>query len=140
MARKYRMLVAVAPPAVMILDRTLSEYLRLLPVYTMAQATSSLESDDEIDAILCGVLFDGSRMLDLLRWARQRVPALPFVCCRMLDYETPPIPIEALSTAALSFGAAAFIDLPALAHKHGQSAADAEFRSLLLAQLRPLPS
>jgi hypothetical protein len=106
---RYRALVAVVPPALADLQRMLSEYADLMPVYRLEDAVRLVESDAQFDAILCGVHFDESRMFDLLTCVRDRRPSTPFVCLRILDFALPKISIDAIRIATSSLGATAFI-------------------------------
>lgn len=136
MRERYRALVAVVPPALADLQRILSEYVDLIPVYRLEDAVRLVEGDAQFDAILCGVHFDESRMFDLLTCALDRRPHIPFVCLRILDFALPKISIDAIRIAIGSLGATAFIDAPALAQRYGVDEMDAHFRGAVLSHLK----
>jgi hypothetical protein len=74
------------------------------------------------------VYFDRSRMFDLLQYADGR---LPFICARLLPFETPVISVQALRIACESLGAV-FLDLPSLKQRYGADGADAQLLSQVL--------
>ncbi len=69
-----------------------------------------------------------ARMFELLQYADGR---LPFICCRILRFETPAISLEALRIACESLGAV-FLDLPALEQQWGADGANAQLLSHVL--------
>jgi len=103
------------------------------PAGTMAQAARHLRRQ-EFDLILCTVMFDDSRMFDLLRLAKSRPDwaRTPFVCARMrpsvLDE---PVAWEAIDLACQELGAAAFLnvaDYPTDAVRHMRRTIDKVLR------------
>ena len=112
MARDPKILAACPPFALPTLERVLGGYVHLVPAATLGAAQSILSTDRRITLIVCGVHFDESRMYDLLRYARYEFPHKPFVCVRVLDSEIPRISREALSIAAETLGASAYVDVP----------------------------
>lgn len=125
-------LAAVRPQGGVAVRRAVGEYAEVVPVYTYDDAIGVLH-DRPIDLVLCGVFFNETRALDLLRFVREHHPGLPFVSCRIGDRAVAPVMVEAMGIAAKSIGAVAFIDMPLL---HADSATDAEFRSLVLRHIR----
>src|SRR5207253_2466106 len=82
---------------------------------TMVKAERILRKE-KFDLIVCTVLFDESRMLDLLRFAKSRTQSesTPFVCVRVrTSVIAAPIAVEAVGIASRALGAAAFVDVPA---------------------------
>ena len=113
----------------------MDEHVRLIPIYTVVEAVELLESDADIAMIICTVYFDESRMFDLLRIAREKFAAIPFVCCRLFESGLSQISAKHLAVAAETLGAAAFIDMPQLVRGSGGPATDQDFRSRVLAYL-----
>jgi hypothetical protein len=95
-----------------------------------------LRTNENIGMVMCGAYFDESRMFDLLRWVREKRPSVGFVCCRILPTEIPKVSVEALRIACASLGAE-FIDLPLLERQYGLDGVESEFRSRVLASMRP---
>jgi DNA-binding NtrC family response regulator len=69
-----------------------------------------------VDAVVCTLDFDDSRMLELVREAHAQRPDLPVLCCRVFGTSISDITLRGAATAAFSLGVAAFLDLasPAL--------------------------
>jgi len=80
---------------------------------TLAQASRLLE-EHCFDEIVCTMLFDDSRMFDLLKLVKsnQKCSEVPVVCTsfrsRFLDH---PIVLEGVSVACKRMGAAAFLNI-----------------------------
>lgn len=130
---KPTILAAVRPQGGVAVRRALGEYAHVLPVYTYDEALAAL-NNARADLVLCGMFFDETRALDLLRHVRREIPQLPFVACRIGDRAVAPHMAEAMGIAAQSMGAVAFIDMPLL---HADAATDTEFRGLVLRHIRP---
>ena len=128
MGAEARILAAVPPPAFPFLERALGGHVRLIPCHTYDDATRRLRRDEGLALVICGVYFDRSRMFELLQYADGR---LPFICCRILPFETPAISVEALRIACESLGAV-FLDLPSLQQRCGADGADAQLLSHVL--------
>jgi DNA-binding NtrC family response regulator len=64
-----------------------------------------------VDAVVCSLDFDDSRMLELVREAHAQRPELPVLCCRVFGTTISDISLRAAATAAFSMGVAAFLDL-----------------------------
>lgn len=129
---KPTILAAVRPQGGVAVRRALGEYAEVLPVYTYDEAIAALGAKP-IDLVLCGVFFNETRALDLLRYVREHHAALPFVSCRIGDRAVAPVMVEAMGIAAKSMGATAFIDMPLL---HADHATDVQFRSQVLRHIR----
>ena len=130
---KPKILAAVRPQGAVAVRRALGEYADVLPVYTYEEALATLAKAGAVDLVLCGMFFDETRALDLLRHVRRQLPQLPFVACRIGDRAVSPLMAEAMGIAVQSMGAVAFIDMPLL---HADAATDTEFRSLVLRHIR----
>src|SRR2546427_6299515 len=109
MASKCRLLVAVTPMGYVHARRALEGAFDLVSAFSLQQALTALEHR-EIEAILCSIHFDDSRMFDLLASSKAIAPALPFICCVMLDSRLSLEYRDSLVAAAKSDGARAFID------------------------------
>ena len=131
--RKPRILAAVRPQGGVAVRRALGEYAMVTPVYTYDKAVAALRGKSEFELVLCGVFFNETRALDLLRFVRQEFPSLPVVACRIGDRVVEPVMSEAMGIAAKSTGAVAYIDMPLL---HADHATDVDFRSQVLRQIR----
>ena len=127
------LLVAIPPPALVVLERALGSYVGLAPVHTFKRAIERLDQNGNIAIVVCGVFFDGYRMFELLHAVKRTRPGLPFICCRILARELPET-VESLKIAVESLGSS-FIDLPVLEEQYGAGAADSELRALVLAEL-----
>jgi DNA-binding NarL/FixJ family response regulator len=135
MRTRPKLLVAARPNVAVALRGALGEYVHMTSVYTFSDAIKLLQAESDVAMVLCSVYFDESQMFDLLRVAKEKFPATPFVCCRVLESDLARISIDALTIAAASLGAAAFIDMPRLTAEFGPDAADQQFRSRILAHL-----
>ncbi len=135
MASKPRILAAFTRHVFPYLEKTVGHYVEVIFVRTVEDALQRLQEDRSITLVLCGVYFNGSRMFDLMRHARQINPQLPFIACRILPLEMPRVSIEALTIALQSLDAC-YVDVPQLEEKYGHEQAEAEFRSVVLSQLR----
>ena len=131
--RKPRILAAVRPQGGVAVRRALGEYAEVTPVYTYDEALAALRGKSDFDLVLCGVFFNETRALDLLRFVRQEFASLPVVACRIGDRVVAPVMSEAMGIAAKSTGAVAYIDMPLL---HADHATDVDFRSQVLRHIR----
>jgi CheY-like chemotaxis protein len=107
-----RFLVAASPEPRAIVERILAGH-ELACAEAMAQAEQFLR-ERSFDLIICTLVFDESRMFDLLRLAKSRLEwqRIPFVCARVRGF-IPRLP-TALAAAALTcraLGAKAFLDI-----------------------------
>jgi hypothetical protein len=129
---KHRILAAVRPQGGVAVRRALGEYAEVVPVYKYDDAVKALRTG-AFELVLCGVFFDETRALDLLRLVRKEFAAVPFVGCRIGDRVVSPVMVEAMAIAAKSMGAVAFIDMPLL---HADNTTDTDFRSQVLRHVR----
>ena len=130
---RRKVLVAMRQEGVVAAERALDRYVELVPVYTFEDAVKRLQKSDDIKLILCGMYFAETRMFDLLRFVKEKCPAVPFICCRVGQSEVPQVTLEAVAIAAKSMGAIEFVDVPLL---RPDPAADQEFRGQVLRHLR----
>jgi hypothetical protein len=104
----------------------------LFPVFTLRDALERARSG-EIDAVLIGLHFDGSRM-PLLLEALKSDPAtrgIPVVCCQLQPTILPDATLRAARVLCDALGAEEFVDLLALHDWAGQAAAAARLKFLL---------
>jgi hypothetical protein len=111
--------------------RALQERFELVPAFSMLQAVVALEEGD-IDAILCSVHFDDSRMFDLLELVRASAPGIPCICCRILRSGLDPTVLTGAAGASRELGCLEFIDYNNLQRQHGLVEADRRFLDALL--------
>jgi len=116
--------------------RALNGDFDMVVVYTRSQAIAAL-SEGVIDAILCSIHFDESRMMDLLVAAKAVAPHVPFICCQILWSTLRPSAIQNTVSAAESQGALGFVDYNAALRSHGAPEADKYLREELLRLLPP---
>ena len=110
--------------------RALQVEFDLVPADTLEQAVASLRRGG-IEAILCSIHFDDSRMFELLGAARVIAPGTPFVCCVMLASRLRQSSLDALVGTAKSAGACGCIDYNSLQRGLGFAEADRRFRDEL---------
>lgn len=136
MGGRPHVLAAVPSPALLFLEKAVGAYVRLIPSHSYEDAVGRLRELDAIALVVCGIYFDQSRMFDLMRWVRKTKPLMPFIACRILQYEIPAVSIEAVKIACEALGAS-FIDLPSLERTSGLDRVESELRSRLLAAIAP---
>src|SRR5207248_8023839 len=93
------------------------EVLDLKPVHTIAEGFKLLEADPTATAlILSTIAFDDSRLVEFLYAvkSRERLRAIPFVCCRVLPTVLSGGAVTRLAQVCMLGGAAEFIDIPSL--------------------------
>ena len=135
-----KLLAAFPSLAIPRLERVLGGELDFLPVHSLLHAKAMLQSSAaSFSLIASGVHFDESRMFDLLRYARESFPQIPFVCCRVLETRVSRMFIEATALSATNLGAVTFFDRPARADAVGMVAAEQELRAVLLGAARRRP-
>ncbi|MEG3190943.1 hypothetical protein [Lysobacter sp. D1-1-M9] len=130
------MLAADTVPGVTTLQNVLGAHVELVLAHTISEATALLTP--ELDAIVCGIHFDESRMFDLLRLAKAHpaIRRIPFVCYRDLDTDLGATVVEGLDIATKALGAAAFVDTYSLKRMNGVANADADFRDRVMVYAR----
>jgi len=134
-AKKPRVLLAARPVAREPFRQALGSDVEVVEAETLEQAVAELSADEPPDLVCCTVYFDDSRMFDLVQYVREKFAHIPIVCARALPKDLAKISMQALKIASDAMGAAAFIDLPTLTELHGDAAARAQLRDLLLGQL-----
>lgn len=82
---------------------------------TVVTAATTHEAESRIsqgvDAVVCTLEFDDSRMLDLVYEMRVLRPDIPVLCCRVAGSRISDACVPAAATAAFSVGVSAFVDL-----------------------------
>jgi len=87
----------------------------LILVSTTKDALTKIHSEKP-DIIICGMLFEESRMFDLLK-AVKADPAIcetKFICSRVAVSDLPDAVMDAMNTASRALGATMFLDIFAL--------------------------
>jgi hypothetical protein len=128
-----RVLLASTPSADPILRHSLAPLGDVVSAFTHEEAMRHIEAG--VDAVVCSLRFDESRMLDLIAEVAGRLPHLPFICCHVLESELPEASLRAAFTAAGHLGAVAVVDLPRLARSVGVHCAQAELNACVRAHL-----
>ena len=107
-----RILVAASPEPSAILERMLAGH-ALCCAGTIEQAEQCL-TRGTFDRIICTLVFDDSRMFDLLRFVKSKVAwqRIPFVCARLRRHvlDSPPV-LAGVAASCKALGAAAFLDI-----------------------------
>ena len=94
----------------------------LIHAETLEAAAQALKSSHrEMDIVAVGVYFNESRMFDLLRICRDSYPELPVIIVRRPSTVLSEVAMRAVQIASAALGAAAFLDLEALAAQHGET-------------------
>jgi CheY-like chemotaxis protein len=105
-------LIAASPEPGAIVKSILAGH-NLFCARTLEQAEKLLR-ERPFDLIICTIVFDESRMFDLLRLAQSR-PAwqrIPFVCARVRSrVMKSPLALQAMALSCTVLGAAAFLDV-----------------------------
>jgi hypothetical protein len=107
-----RILVAASIEPRVIVERMLAGH-ELRCAETMAQAEERL-GDETFDLIFCTLVFDDSKMFDLLRFVKSRPEwqRIPFIGARVRAhiFRSPSV-LEGAAIACRELGAAAFLDI-----------------------------
>ena len=103
-------LLACAPSESATLERLVPREAQVIRVGSIEEARREMERG--VDAIICSLRFDESRMLDLAREARAMLPEVPLLCCSTTSSGVTRSLAHAAAVAAASLGAAAFLDIP----------------------------
>jgi hypothetical protein len=127
-----RVLLAARPVARELFRTALSGHADLIETTTLQESLLYLKNEPPPALVCCTVLFDESRMFDLLRWVKVELPGVAFICARALARDLTKFTIEAVEIASRSLGATAFIDVPALTSKYGDAEARERLRLTVL--------
>ena len=140
---RRRVLIADEPAGYAALALVLGNEFTLVPVYTLNEALDLLQNtavarNRRIDAIVCGLHFEGSQMLRFLECVKAYRPtqAIPFIGCRAVATALRDPSLSAMREACEALGAIAFIDLPELQDRAGAEKAAVEFREAVRAAAR----
>jgi hypothetical protein len=123
-----KILIAAQAEAETVLTEVLSAH-DLRFSHTIEQGLAECRSADPPDVIVCGLLFDDSRMFEFLRAVRadKELNKIQFVCCRILVGNLPAAAVEGLDIAARALGACAFVDI----HRYVEACNHEQARALL---------
>lgn len=85
------------------------------------------------DLILCTVMFDGSRMFDLLRYVKTNpdTRSIPFVAIRVVQGALPFHEVAAATAAVKLLGADEFVDMHSWLHEMGEEPAFERLRATI---------
>ena len=140
---RRRVLIADDPAGYAALALVLGNEFTLVPVYTLTEALDLLQNTAaargrSIDAILCGLHFEGSQMLRFLECVKayRATQAIPFIGFRALATQLRDPSLSAMREACEALGAVAFIDLPELKDRSGAEKAAVEFREAVRAAVQ----
>src|SRR5689334_5086541 len=136
MARRCRLLVGATELGYAHIRRALNGDFDMVVVYNLSQAVAALK-EGVIDAILCSIHFDESRMMDFVVAAKALAPDVPFICCQILWSALRPSAIQSTVSAAESQGARGFLDYNAALRIRGTEDADKYLREGLMRLLPP---
>jgi CheY-like chemotaxis protein len=95
-----------------VLEQLLRPRYELIRVTSMREAISKIHSDQP-ELVICGMLFEESRMFDFLK-AVKADPAIAqtkFICSRVVTSDLPNAVMEALTIASCALGAVMFLDI-----------------------------
>jgi hypothetical protein len=126
------LLVAVSPRAMPLVHELLAEDFELVPVRNFEEALERLARGD-IDGILAGLHFDGSRMPKLLDAVKAdpSTREIPFVCCRLLPTLLLQASLRAARQVCEVLGADEFVDVLDIEQREGIAAARERLRNAL---------
>lgn len=110
MQHRPLILLACAPSEASALERLVPREAQVVRVSSVDEALARMEQG--VDAIVCSLRFDESRMLELAREAHARLPGIPLICCNTQASLLRSSWSRAAAAAAASVGAAAFLDIP----------------------------
>jgi hypothetical protein len=128
-----RVLLAARPVAREPFRTALIGHADLIETETLHESLLHLKHEPPPALVCCTVLFDESRMFELLRWVKAELPTVAFICARALAWDLTKFTIEAVEIASKSLGATAFIDVPAWTKKYGDAGARERLRLTILA-------
>lgn len=126
-----RILLAGTTAAVQNFTRALGSHAVVIPAYSVREALQV--PLDEIDAVLCNVRFDESRMFEFLQALGERTGArrIPVICVRMYHVFSPTT-LTAVAEALQVLGVTRFLDLYDLREREGLEVALNELREAVL--------
>jgi CheY-like chemotaxis protein len=102
-------LLACSPAEVGVLEAYVPRKAQVVTAVSMDGAIERMTQG--VDAIVCSMQFDESRMLELVQEAHQRRPDIPVLCCRVFGSRMSEVSLRAAAAAAFSVGVAGFLDL-----------------------------
>src|ERR1051326_8952508 len=107
-----RLLIAAAKEPFKKVFAVLSPHFELTHVSTLEKALASARKNKP-DAIVCTLLFDDSRMYELLSTLKNdpELSAIPFITCRAYVSNLPQSALDGIEATSGLLGAALFLDL-----------------------------
>jgi response regulator RpfG family c-di-GMP phosphodiesterase len=129
--RLPRILIAGTSAAIDNFTRALAPDALLIPAHSVHEALQLSEQD--IDAVLCNVRFDESRMFEFLQGLnlKTRERRIPVICVRLYRAFSPST-LVAVTEALEVVGVTRFVDLYDLREREGLEAALARLREVVL--------
>lgn len=120
--RRPRILAAGTSVAIENFTRALEDHAEIIPAHSVREALDLC--DAQIDAVVCNVRFDESRMFEFLQGLaeRNRERRMPVICVRMLR-NISPATLAAVVEALEVLGVTRFLDLYELRERDGMDAA-----------------
>ncbi len=125
-------MMALAPESVPRLAAAVEGRYDLHWPHSVMQAQAMLEHR-HIDLVICGVLFDDSRMLDLLQYCKssERLARIPFVGVRARRGRLPIDSLRDLVVASSALGASGFVDFEQWVRALGEAEATLQMQRLV---------
>jgi response regulator RpfG family c-di-GMP phosphodiesterase len=129
--QKKKIFIARKKPPGDILCKALEHEFDLIFCDSLEQAKLLLE--EPVDLIFCTMLFDGSRMFELLRYvkANPATKSIPFVGARVAKGTLPLYEVETAMKATKLLGAKEFVDLHTWINQLGEEQAFEKLRTTI---------
>ena len=137
---KKSVMLAVSSELAPALEQLLGKRYHLHKPNSVAQARAILDYSC-VDLILCSVLFDDSRLLDLLQYCKSSssLALIPFVGMRVKRGRLPIDSFRDLMMASSALGASAFVDLEQWEKTMGKDGACVQLQQLVESLLSSNP-
>jgi hypothetical protein len=115
-----KLLVAIRPDDIHIMEDVLAAEFQIILCHTLADARSALA--ESLDAIVCGLHFDDGNMFELLQLVRSSpaTKTAPFFCIKGVGGELSPSIFKSIVIATEKMGADGFVDISDLAARLGE--------------------
>lgn len=131
MTHDVKVLFATSSPTESITLQILKEAFDVVPVTSRSEAHEKLA--EPFDVIVCGSLFDESRMFDLLRYckAMPHTRNIPFVCIKGRGGKLDEMSYEGVAIALKALNADGFVDFNRWTSQFGAREACERLRNLI---------
>jgi hypothetical protein len=131
MNHDVKVLFATSSPSESITLQILKEAFDVVPVTSRSEAHEKLA--EPFDIIVCGSLFDESRMFDLLRYckAMPHTRNIPFVCIKGRGGKLDDLAYEGVAIALKALNADGFVDFNRWTSQYGAEGASEKLRNLI---------